>query len=1339
MEAQSGPQPSRPSRVRIVLKWICRVVFLLVAVVLFLVLSLPRITNLSPVRGAVARGISSRLNGGEVRLRTLRLAPLDGRLLEVRGLTLAPPGEPDRPVFLLREMTCRWDPFSLWRGTVCLTDVRVSGVRVRLEKREGRWNFMRLWSDEPSEPWPEIAALRLPVGVRLLGAAAEDIDVRVEKGALSRAGMQAGRARAYAWVDPNLRGEGRVWLGTESLQAQPGGPAQVGGTAEWATTGSLRREEADLVAVSLDTELTDVRGILEQQAVEIPEMAAELGASLNLTDFSVPEGTARLGMGEVTSVRSEFRLATGDEWELEAETDGEVDLEAMGRLAGGTLELLGGLGRFVTGAELAELSLGGRLVSDSHLRAEMTMDEGLPVRGRLENRALLERVEADVQGSFSGAGEDPASVSATVRGLEGRHEYTLEFSCADRLEVRTSESFSGSCGRIAVAAGENGSFAVENAVVSGSATDRLADSLEIELGLEARADTVLVEHPSLGRIGQPLDFSVSLSGQELLRPEASVIEIDRVEGRLGDVVSAMHLSGVIEGLGKKALSLDGSADMDLGRALELREGLVEKLAAALSGVEAVGRMSTDFEISGAVPDEAGEALRVAATTSVQMEEAEVERGKLHAEVGESHLGGTVAFDVGPALAPEEIEWTAKGRIRGAGADTVKGSGDVEQVRFDCAGTIGGPDYTELELRYEADLSGISATPAGEGPAEQVRLAVPGVSTAGEARIHPLRGDFRLEGGVLRVTGEGRKTFEVSVPELAVGDFGAAELRGKASLEVREVAMLLALVPPAYAEGLPRAAGALHADLEFDGPLPLVKKMIPAHLHGEDQKQMPEIPLLPLERSLEALCPRQVEVGLRLDNFSFIHSLAPGKRMGAQNLGGRMRFARDGESLRTDLGLVGDQVMAPGHGKSLGRVALESRVELEGYDRLRVSQTSIRALDGAVSAGLEADVSGLSALREAPTVGWMLSNLNAGLRGDFAVKPDVLTELFPGWEGSGEAGFEGEIELAGGRDVGVDFTGKLTDFALRAGEFFGVEGLNARMPFVKRWDLRRPGPGAGGPLAGRPAGGREGEAPAQSVWRRGGLDPGLGRLVEPDPDVAVDSISMGGKTLAQDIRLDARRIGAGVELSRVRLGILGGKVLGRMAGWATGEGMHVRMEAEYDGIDTRELLPERLTSFPGDSTLTGNARVGLDMEMSPGGRPIKDISARLNVTRIGPRALDRALQALDPEAENPGIVRIRTKLALAKPRRVEVELERGFLRLGVDLYGVVANLVTHYSVPRFNIAGLLGRDLTETSSHLLARLRVLNPVLDALAADRIVVDEETGELNFVRTPAFMAGR
>ena len=264
-------------------------------------------------------------------------------------------------------------------------------------------------------------------------------------------------------------------------------------------------------------------------------------------------------------------------------------------------------------------------------------------------------------------------------------------------------------------------------------------------------------------------------------------------------------------------------------------------------------------------------------------------------------------------------------------------------------------------------------------------------------------------------------------------------------------------------------------------------------------------------------------------------------------------------------------------------------------------------------------------------------------------------------------------------------------------------------------------------------------PAARVWQRGGLDPAVSRLVDPRPDLSIDSVDLGGKEIASNIRLDARRMGAGLELSHVRLEVLDGSVLGRMAGWVREDSMHVRTETEYDGIDTRGLLPERLAGFRGDSTLTGNGRLGLDLEMSPEGRPIKGISARLNVTHIGPRALDRALQAIDPEGESPSIVRIRSKLALAKPRRVEVELVRGFLRFGVELEGVVGNLVTHYSVPRFNVAALLGQETTRKYGHMLERLRTLKPFVDALAADRIVLDEKTGELNFRQAPAGTAAR
>jgi len=185
-------------------------------------------------------------------------------------------------------------------------------------------------------------------------------------------------------------------------------------------------------------------------------------------------------------------------------------------------------------------------------------------------------------------------------------------------------------------------------------------------------------------------------------------------------------------------------------------------------------------------------------------------------------------------------------------------------------------------------------------------------------------------------------------------------------------------------------------------------------------------------------------------------------------------------------------------------------------------------------------------------------------------------------------------------------------------------------------------------------------------------------------------------------------------------------VGRLEGAASGGALPGRFEGEFDGIDARYLLPGRLREFPGDASVGGVVAGSVTLRNPAGAHGlIKDVSGRLDLTHIGPEALDRALLSLDPEALNPGIVGIRNRLGLASPRRVRVELRRGFVGGQVELVGLVGGIVGTYAVPRFGIADALGSTTLERMAAVGRWLSAMRPVLDVLGARRIVLMPEGG--------------
>jgi hypothetical protein len=122
----------------------------------------------------------------------------------------------------------------------------------------------------------------------------------------------------------------------------------------------------------------------------------------------------------------------------------------------------------------------------------------------------------------------------------------------------------------------------------------------------------------------------------------------------------------------------------------------------------------------------------------------------------------------------------------------------------------------------------------------------------------------------------------------------------------------------------------------------------------------------------------------------------------------------------------------------------------------------------------------------------------------------------------------------------------------------------------------------------------------------------------------------------------------------------------------------------------------------------------------GWSPLGDVAGRLEVTHVGPSALDRLLMSLDPKAANPSILQARAALAMAKPVRAKAVLEHGFLSLNVEVEGPAPGMTVEYSIPRFSVAELLA---SERLSALLRRAAPALRALDALDTERLEVGQD----------------
>mgnify|MGYP006281490613 FL=1 len=1347
-QPDGGKPAARGGLVRAILRWTVRLLVVGVAAIALLIAGMPYLSNLPPVRAHACRIVSHRLNGATVELKTLRFAPIDGRLLQIRGLRISPASEPDRPVAALDALDCFWNPFALLDGELCITEVRAGPGRIRAVEGEGGWNLQELAGPVEVEKTKQEAgqptgALHLPVNVQVLTTSMRNLAVMVKPASGAHFETDRGNIRGQAFLQSNLSGEGRAWLAT-SAAGEMGPSSGADGRCRVEMNLQVRRPTGEPVGFSTELEVADVSGTFRGRDLVVPrDIRARLQAAGEVSEGVSPGGTATFSIGDIVSGESEFRLHRSGQWKIEAENSLAVQVSGLAEAVRETLESTGGLDSFGTAFSLRRLSGQGRVLSRSELDVEVPVSGGGMIRAGLGHRLLLDDVDVNVDLKSSIGGEKGQGLRLAVADMDLCHDSVVEGRFIDEIAVRSSERWVGTLGRLKGTAGDAARVALDDVVLSGSASDRLRKDWSAAVTMECMIGRLATRHPTTGEFAQSVDVTGRVNGSNLLATSKRRLTVERLSARLGSLVRMANGGALTAVLDGETLSCGGGLEINLDSLVAMQETMPERVKHMLSGVSVGGRTTGRYEVGGSVAGNAPVEWTLLGRTMSRLDGAQVERDSIRAGCGAGELRAGGGISVRADRVRAQSHWATELELASVYLDMGGASSDIRDASLESAGRLTGTGDGEIEASFDADLKGVFAILPGSGTTEDRSVEIAALSAGATGRAQPRAGKLSIRR--MEVVAETRenKVLEASADHFEAEDFGAGKLQGEVSASLHDLSRLRTILPPVYASTLPEISGRAGAEMAFDGEVPLLKKILQSKLAetsandvaGSDGKHALDVydPKALLQRA----CPRDFSVRIRLDDVDIRHTFSDGSGAAVQNLGGRLELARRQDSLEGRLGLIGERIEAPGRDEPLGRAIAESRVTLDDYDRLRLEETTLRLLDGAVRGSANMDVSGLSRLQGRVTVAGILKHLSGQVGGELLMDPRILGDFLPRWSGSGNAGFRGNLVLQAEESLQVETEAEFQDFGLSMGNTFALEGVTTRIPVRKTWRIGEPKEeGVEDFLSehlmsdGQP----ERRSTGDPEWEEAGLSPSFGYLTGPDADLVVNSVSVGGRRLLEGLHIDARRTGAGLEVSRGRFRMYDGQVLGRMLGRASEEGLLLRLEAACDGVDTRYLLPGRLAGFKGDSSISGNLHGSIDLQLPPGERPIQGISGRLNVTHIGPRALDRALLALDPESENPNIVRIRNRLQLATPSRVNLELERGFFSLGVDLQGSIGQLATHYSVPRFNVASLLGGESVREYTRALERLTELQPFIRALNADHLYL-EPSGTLRFV--PAHQA--
>ena len=212
-----------------------------------------------------------------------------------------------------------------------------------------------------------------------------------------------------------------------------------------------------------------------------------------------------------------------------------------------------------------------------------------------------------------------------------------------------------------------------------------------------------------------------------------------------------------------------------------------------------------------------------------------------------------------------------------------------------------------------------------------------------------------------------------------------------------------------------------------------------------------------------------------------------------------------------------------------------------------------------------------------------------------------------------------------------------------------------------------------------------------------------------------------------IRIGPSRIAIGLSqglpaIESIKLDVLGGTLLGDLLINQQADGYFLETRINFTGLDPASIFPEAASGIKGGASeisgaLYANVPVARKME-----NLLENSEIRIEFRKIGSRALERLLYALDPYENNEAIVSQRRLLRMGSPKEIQISIKDGFL----SLTGEILVKSVPISIPplqRLNFAQLPG------IKSYASGLSVMEPIIKALdmaAAEKLSAEKVFGK-------------
>jgi hypothetical protein len=633
-----------------------------------------------------------------------------------------------------------------------------------------------------------------------------------------------------------------------------------------------------------------------------------------------------------------------------------------------------------------------------------------------------------------------------------------------------------------------------------------------------------------------------------------------------------------------------------------------------------------------------------------------------------------------------------------------------------------------------DIAHLRLLQPGKGPVEaplSLRLTAADIRLGGTPTAITNASDFKLALDI-----------GTAMHCAATGSLDGSAMRsnGSLSLDLQKLLILAAPLLP------PKAKGAGGMNLEWKLAADLPQKQAPA---PKPEKLSQKLARLGFLKELEAV--------LKLSEVSLDWPLAKAKGEQAETL--RLRGLTTPKPLRMtstaglrESSLSGSLAFGPlGELPGTGRLTKPLRglltLNAAQQDLRSVQVTEVLHLDGLeldqslrltldrLDQVLDHDQDRLAALLE-HVDGTVGVDITIGLKTGLQALPGKSSQGVSG-KGRLEAGFD--ARLSGGRSLALSARLLSPGLDLRLGPELAISGLTSSLRLDKRYALS-PGLRCAAsandvqpplseqvfdlfPAASGSSGGNDFARTVLHEFQSRGGNLGFSQL----------KLKSGALPLSlHDVLLRLDTSGPLPALRSYRAGLLGGNIQGSTVIKGGRGSYSLEADLAFTGIDPTRLFPDKASKDLGSQAET-SGRVSLSVPLTPDPEALlQRMSMRADITKIGPRTLERMLYALDPDEQNETIVQQRRLMDVGYPRFVRLGLAYGNLSLSgeVEVKGFRLDLPRIDRLPVGNLP--LRKQLTKA----LAPVQALSTILDAVSAGGICRDPAgpPGRLKVIGTTA-----